>query len=223
MSTHETLFQFLPKETIVQCIEEAFDKLQHGHFKDIPLSSLEVSKQVVCGLFHELIVHEISSLSGWRSGKQKIEADLVHTNGIQLQIKTSSSPDGIAGNRYSSQNQYTDPSEFYICVNFSPFRNISKIRAGFVPSDSWKPQQGKGNAASLKKEVLDALPFLSGSYIQSLPLFCIAGIGEKTTEKLTNKGFSYVRDIHTIDDLALVKKMIKKDSTSKILEEYIKI
>lgn len=223
MSTHKTLFQVLPKQTIVHCVEEAFDKLQDGQFKNIRLSSLEVSKQIICGLFHELIVHEISSLPNWRSGKQKVEADLVHTSGIQLQIKTSSSVDGIAGNRYSSQNEYSDPSEFYICVNFIPFQNISKIRAGFIPADSWKPQRGKGNAASLKKEVLDVLPFLFGSYIKTLPLSCISGIGEKTAEKLANKGFFRVKDIHTNDDLLLVNQIVKKDSTSKILEEYSKI
>lgn len=184
MDKHEPLFEFLPQDIIVSCVEKAFENLNSGTFGEKSIRTMTLSKQVICGIFHELIVNEISQLPDWYPGKQGEEADIVHFDGLQLQVKTSTSFEGIAGNRYSSQNEYSDPSEFYLCVNFIPFKCITKIRAGFVESDSWKPQTGKGNAATLSLECLNAMPFLKGSYIEEILLSSIKGIGKSTLAKL---------------------------------------
>ena len=206
---NQLLFDTLPCEKIVSCVEEAFDKLNQTTFGSVSILDASFPSQIFCSIFHELIVLEISKLPGWKAGKQGKEADLVHDSDISLQVKTNSSVDGIAGNRHSSKNLYSDPSEFYLCVNFIPKDCICKIRAGWVNSTSWKPQRGKGNASVLKKEHLQHLRFLYGEYLKEVNLISIEGIGDKSLEKLSDLGIHRVKDLLPIKNYIVAKQILQ--------------
>lgn len=191
---NDELFSILPHFMIESAVSSAFMLLNEATFGNIPLADLSISSQIECGLFHELIVHEISKYEGWRPGLQKKDCDLVHDSGLQIQVKTKSDPDGIAGNRYTNTSNYTDPSGFYLCVNFIPRNCICKIRAGWVEADGWKPQSGKGNAATLKKEARDSLEWITGPYIKGIHISALKGFGEKVVLSLQGIGIERVYD-----------------------------
>ena len=223
MESNEKLFELISKEETVEAVTKAFDNLNMATLGDLKLSKMNISKQVVCGLFHELIVHEIAKLPGWYAGEQKVEADLAHKSGLQLQVKTSTSAKNIAGNRYASGNLYSDPSEYYLCVNYIPFECITKIRSGFVQSDSWNPQNGSGNAAFLSKDTLNKLSFLGGEYLLNLPLNCIEGIGEKAYSNLKDNSLERLEDIKTIEDFHNAVKIVRKPKFEEQLAQYLRM
>lgn len=206
---NQLLFDTLPCDKIVSCVEEAFEKLNQTTFGSVSILDASFPSQIFCSIFHELIVLEISKVPGWRAGKQGKEADLVHESDVTLQVKTNSSVDGIAGNRHANKNQYADPSEFYLCVNFIPKDCICKIRAGWVNAASWKPQKGKGNASVLKKEHLRDLPLLYGDYLKETNLISIEGIGDKSLEKLSEKGIFRVKDLLTVKNYIVAKRVLQ--------------
>lgn len=205
---NQLLFNTLPREKIVSCVEEAFEKLNQTSFGSVSILNASFPSQIFCSIFHELIVLEISEQPGWKAGKQGKEADLVHESGVSLQVKTNSSVDGIAGNRHANKNQYSDPSEFYLCVNFIPKDCICKIRAGWVNAVSWKPQKGKGNAAVLKKEHLREMPLLYGNYLKEVNLISVDGIGDKSLEKLSDLGIYRMKDLFTIKNYIVAKGVL---------------
>lgn len=223
MTSNEKLFELITKEQIVDSVQRAFKNLNKATLGDLKLSDMTISKQVICGLFHELIVHEISKLPGWYAGEQKVEADLAHHSGLQLQVKTSTHPNNIAGNRYASGNLYNDPSEYYLCVNYIPFECITKIRSGFVKAENWNPQSGSGNAATLNKETLNSLCFLNGDYLRDVPLNYLDGIGEKTYLKLKAVSFNKLEDIKTVKDYKQAINLINKPSFETHLNQYIEM
>lgn len=213
---NKLLFDVLPQHIIVSCVEEAFDKLNQTSFGHISISDASFPSQIFCSIFHELIVYLIAENKGWKAGKQGKEADLVHESGLSLQIKTNSSVDSIAGNRHSSKNKYSDPSEYYLCVNFIPNDCICKIRAGWVNYNSWKPQKGKGNAAVLKKEMLRDMPLLYGEYLKEMNLISVEGIGDKSLESLQNIGISKMKDLFYVKNYVLAKTILQERSINII-------
>lgn len=193
---NQILYSYLLPDEINSCVLRAFDNLCVGTLGPWKLSTMNIASQVSCGLFHELIVKEISSsIPGWSQGKQKINFDLVHESGIQLQIKTKSGTEGIAGNRFSPESTYLKASSYYLCVNFIPHVCICKVRSGWVESDWWKPQNGKGNAATLPREKLDLLDFLPGEYIKDLRLFALDGFGIQMSKRLSQRGVNTLSDL----------------------------
>lgn len=216
-------FEKLPQQTIVKCVMDAFNKLTSTHFGNLPINNVKFSSQIFCSIFHELIVHEISKLPDWEAGKQNKEADLVHVDGMPLQVKTNSNPDGIAGNRHSSKSSYSDPSEYYLCVNFIPNDCICKIRAGWIDSTSWKPQKGKGNASVLKKTILNDVPLLYGKYLNDANLLSVEGVGIRMLEKLHNEGINKIDDLTSIKKYILAKKILRENSMNYIDDILLKI
>lgn len=199
---NKILYSCLSHEKINSCVEQAFSNLCQGTFGTQKLSDISIASQVYCGLLHELIVEEISAtVPGWSKGKQKVEFDLVHESGIQLQIKTKSGTEGIAGNRFSSESTYLNASCYYLCVNFLPKLCICKIRTGWIDSSWWKPQNGKGNSATLSREKLDCLDFLKGKYIMNLRMHALDGFGVQIAKKLSQKGVNTLSDLLQPDRL----------------------
>lgn len=213
------LFSVLPEKDLVKCVEEAFSNLLHTRSGPYSINQMQIEKQNICGLFHSLIVTEIvNRLPGWKQGRQGLEPDIVHESGITLQVKTKSSPEGIAGNRYSSKNEYSDPSEYYLCVNFLPNDCICKIRAGWIESSWWKPQTGNGNASVLSREKLDSLPLLKGNYLKNLNLIAINGVGEKTLEQLHKQHIFILKDLLHDQKLQKAKKILSHESIEQVLD-----
>jgi hypothetical protein len=207
---NELLFDCIATNDVVNAVEKAFSELNKGSFGEWTVENMSLSPQVLCGIFHELIVNEISKLPGWRPGLQKKEFDIVHDSGIQLQVKTKSDSEGIAGNRYSSKTEYSDPSGYYLCVNFLPKDSICKIRIGWVEADWWKPQNGNGNASVLPKDKLNELVFLYGDYLKSLNLIAVESFGEKTIEKLKTENITTLSDFLNQDKYIKAKKLLSE-------------
>jgi hypothetical protein len=218
---HQVLYSHLSPEMIACCVTRAFDNLCSGTFGSRKLSDMSAVSQVICGVLHELIVQEISELPGWSKGEQKVDFDVVHESGLQLQIKTKSGAEGIAGNRYAPDSEYLEASGFYLCVNFLPFECICKIRSGWVESSWWVSQSGKGNASTLPKDKLDLLDFIPGQYLENLHLLAVDGVGHKTWEKLSLIGFNKISDLMNEDAMEEVLDyltMKQIESIHKIIE-----
>lgn len=212
-------FTEVAADRLVTCVETAFRHLLHTRSGPYTLQEMRIEKQNICGLFHSLIVTEIvGQLPGWREGRQGVEPDIVHDSGLTLQVKTRSTPDGIAGNRYTNQNHYADPSEYYLCVNFLPHDSICKIRAGWVEADWWKPQTGNGNASTLKKEWLETLPLLEGTYLEDLNLAAVPGIGEKTLAALHEQQIYRLKDLHNPETFEQANRLFRRETRTHIQE-----
>lgn len=156
------------KEKIVKIVEEAFEDFKEGRFRDMRLGKEIVpEKQVQAGILHELIVARFSKLEGYREGLAKHDKDIEYIRNKQfsIEVKTSSNPDRIAGNRMTAGLvSYSDPSGYYLCINFDPYLKnkeqvpqLRKIRFGWIDAKKWKPQTGKGQASTLSAETLRRL------------------------------------------------------------------
>lgn len=218
---NQKLFDTLPRFRIVECVENAYSSLINSMLGKKNIYNIFIENQTICSLFHSLIVTEIIHYdSDWRSGIQGNECDLVHKSGISLQIKTKSSVDGIAGNRYFNKNVYSPNDEFYICVNFLPFDSICKIRAGLIKPGWWKSQSGNGNSAVVKKEYLDFLPTLFGSYIKDLNFASISSFGKKTINQLKKMKIDRLCDLHNEEKYRLMKDTLSKNKIKNLLPYF---
>jgi hypothetical protein len=125
--------------------------------------------QILGFLLHELIPPRIElSFKGWRKDQTADEKDLVYVPKPELsvEIKTSSNPNNIYGNRSSAQvgasGTKKDKSGFYIGVNFekctkaTPTPRIVRVRFGWLDADDWTGQAAAtGQQASLSPQVRD--------------------------------------------------------------------
>ncbi|MBI5223900.1 ScaI family restriction endonuclease [Candidatus Micrarchaeota archaeon] len=162
------------KQTIVALVTEAFEDFRQGKFREMRLGAEVIpEKQVQAGILHELVVARFSRLAGFREGMQKHDKDIacIKDTRLSLEVKTASNPNRIAGNRHTAgKTEYSDPSGYFLCINFDPYLKdktqrprLRKIRFGWISADKWKPQNGKGQAATLSAETLDTLDLL---YVQ---------------------------------------------------------
>jgi len=162
----------LSKKKIVEVVKESFADFKHGKFRKMNLGKEVIpEKQVQSGILHELIVASMSLIKGFREGKQKHDKDIVFikNNKFSLDVKTSTNPERIAGNRLTAgRTDYVNPSGYFLCVNFDPFLKgiklqkpkLRKIRFGWIDASKWKPQSGRGQAATLSSETLQSLELL---------------------------------------------------------------
>ena len=181
----------LPDKTVLACVISANNALRQATFGQWRFSELHPGAQVVCGIFHELIVKEFSTLQGWRAGVPKQEPDVASEADPQesFEVKTSSSLSGIASNRYSWTNEAYDPDLYYTCVNFDA-RDLTlfRVRVGFIRRKAWRPQRGRGNVAMLKREALENLHECYGGFLLDAPVKSLPGFGEVTANTLANDG-----------------------------------
>jgi hypothetical protein len=123
--------------------------------------------QIMAFLLHELIPLELESRHSkeWRRDQFGTDKDLVYVADEQfsIEIKTSSSANGIFGNRSYAQPTQADKkskSGYYLAVNFDGFSGgetvhprIRKIRFGWLDHSDWKGQAAQsGQAATPSKE-----------------------------------------------------------------------
>ena len=123
--------------------------------------------QIMAFLLHELIPLEFASRhpEGWRRDQFGNDKDLVCAADEQfsIEIKTSSSANGVFGNRSYAQPTQGDKkskSGYYLAVNFDGFNEgstarprIRLVRFGWLDHSDWKGQAAaSGQAATPSKE-----------------------------------------------------------------------
>jgi hypothetical protein len=110
--------------------------------------------QIMAFLMHELIPLELASRhpKAWRRDEFGADKDLVclGNDRYSIEIKTSSSANGVYGNRsYAQPNASSKKSKsgYYLAVNFAGFDegrvprpSITKIRFGWLDYSDWKGQ-----------------------------------------------------------------------------------
>lgn len=109
--------------------------------------------QITGAILHELIPAAIEAQfpQEWRKEETKNDKDIVckYDNSLSIELKTSSNPSQIFGNRSYAQPQNGEgkiKDGFYIAVNFQPFSQgiatpkILKIRFGWLAHTDWIAQ-----------------------------------------------------------------------------------
>lgn len=125
-------------------------------------------KPQIMGFFlHELIPLELASRypRTWRVDKTAAEKDIVHipNESFSIEIKTSSNPSRIFGNRSYAQRGSSGKKAkdgYYLAVNFEKFSpknnkpGIRRIRFGWLDSSDWIGQKAAtGQQSRLPPEV----------------------------------------------------------------------
>lgn len=121
--------------------------------------------QIMGFLLHALIPLEIASRypAQWRPEKSKIDKDIVYIPNdlLSIELKTSSHPSQIFGNRsYAQEGSGNGKSKsgYYITVNFQKFNphrrpNITLIRFGWLDHTDWLGQlAATGQQARIKPQ-----------------------------------------------------------------------
>lgn len=125
-------------------------------------------KPQIMGFFlHELIPLELSARfpKEWRGDKTSDEKDIVYLPNpkYSIEIKTSSNPNRIFGNRSYAQKTTKGKkgkSGYYLAVNFEKFTDanqnpcIKKIRFGWIDAEDWMGQKAAtGQQSRLSADV----------------------------------------------------------------------
>jgi hypothetical protein len=125
-------------------------------------------KPQIMGFFlHELIPLELVARfpNEWRGDKASDEKDIVYLpdRKYSVEIKTSSNPNRIFGNRSYAQKTTTGKkakSGYYLAVNFEKFTDtnsspvIKKIRFGWIDASDWMGQRAaSGQQSRLSADV----------------------------------------------------------------------
>lgn len=123
--------------------------------------------QIMGFLLHELIPLELASRhpKHWRGEKSASDKDIVYIpdDHFSIEVKTSSNPNHIFGNRSYAQATTADKkakSGYYIAVNFEKFSAVGKrpkillVRFGWLDSSDWIGQKAAtGQQSRLPPEV----------------------------------------------------------------------
>lgn len=123
---------------------------------------LKPAPQIMGFLLHELVPFELAAKypRKWKTGVGAGEKDLVFHGepGYSIEIKTSSHPTSIFGNRSYGQQGVNDEKKskdgFYIAINFDKWEvsspNVSLIRWGWLDHADWSAQaSASGQQANL--------------------------------------------------------------------------
>lgn len=126
---------------------------------------IQPKPQIMGFLLHELIPLELQSRhpGEWRPEKAKIDKDLVYIpdTSLSVELKTSSHPAQIFGNRSYAQEQVGDgkpKNGYYLTVNFQKFSAVglpvvTQIRFGWLDHTDWIGQAAAtGQQARLRPE-----------------------------------------------------------------------
>ena len=173
----EELVAAHPLETseIVQVVLEAWEGILMTQIAGKLQIGVDIfpSPQILGNYLHELIPIILSNRNPklWRKEFDKSDKDLVYMPNIDysVEIKTSSSTNGIFGNRsYGQENSENNSGKskdgYYVTVNFEKFNssnphfkpNITKIRFGWIDHSDWRAQASPtGQQASLSPEARD--------------------------------------------------------------------
>ncbi len=160
----------LKEQQIVEVVLEAWEEIFRSK---IGKHAFQIGKDIfpkpqIMGFFlHELIPLEFSRLypSEWRPEKNARDKDLIYIpeDYYSIEIKTSSNPNSIFGNRSYAQEGMTNKkskSGYYLAVNFEKFSEINhhpkilKIRFGWLDNKDWTGQASEtGQQAKLTRFV----------------------------------------------------------------------
>jgi hypothetical protein len=155
----------LKKEEIVEVVLQAWKDIFDSRLGP---KGFQIGKdifpqpQVMAFLLHELIPLELATRypKAWRRDLSGADKDLVHVpdDRFSFEIKTSSNPTGIFGNRSYAQPTQGDKkskSGYYLAVNFGGFYEsntelpgIKLIRFGWFDHSDWVAQKAPSGQQS---------------------------------------------------------------------------
>lgn len=166
--TKQLLADFpLSGEILVEVSLEAWKDIFHS---DIGKEKFRIGEtifprpQIMGFLLHELIPLKLHArFQEWKKDKEVSEKDLIYVPDLKysMEIKTSSHPNKIFGNRSYAQpssNPKKDKSGYYLALNFEKFSEnpnprIRLIRFGWLDHTDWIGQRAPtGQQAHLKPE-----------------------------------------------------------------------
>jgi hypothetical protein len=153
-------------ELVLTCWNDIFDSklgrlgYRIGH-------EIKPKPQIMGFFLHEFLQLEIARRypGVWRGEVTAADKDLVYIPDARyaIEIKTSSHPDKIFGNRSYAQKSKTakkSKSGFYLAINFAKFTadrpscDIAKIKFGWLDTEDWRGQAAQsGQQASLSPQV----------------------------------------------------------------------
>lgn len=162
-------------EVLTQAVLKSWSKIQGSKIGDelIIGKNYFPTPQILGDFLHELIPIELSKHDGaWEKGTEKHDKDVVYRkdNYFSFEIKSSSHPKNIFGNRSFAQKDTTsgkkvqkkDKSGYYLAINFPPIHKekewmpIKQIRFGWIDKEDWQGQaSASGQQASLSATVLE--------------------------------------------------------------------
>lgn len=165
----------LDPDEIVDVTLAAWDGIMRTKIADELQIGVDIypSPQILGNYLHELIPVYLAKRypSIWRKEVDKSDKDLVYIPNpdFSVEIKTSSSANGIYGNRsYGQENSDNNSGKskdgYYITVNFEKFKpnnssfhpRIKKIRFGWIDHSDWHAQKAAtGQQSSLSTEARD--------------------------------------------------------------------
>lgn len=145
--------------TTPELVESVLTAWSELHATQIGSRKLQIGKdifpnpQIIGFLLHELIPLELAARHPrrWRREREKGEKDLVcmHDSHFSVEIKTSSHPSQIFGNRSYAQRSASGGSAskaksgYFLTVNFQPTKEngeagrITRIRFGWLDHSDW--------------------------------------------------------------------------------------
>lgn len=165
----------LAPDLIVDVVLEAWDGIMKTKIADELLIGRDIfpSPQILGNYLHELIPVILAKRNPdlWRKEHDKSDKDLVYIPNVDfsVEIKTSSNPNNIYGNRsYGQENSDNNSGKskdgYYITVNFEKFDSrhpdfrpeIQKIRFGWIDHSDWHAQAAAtGQQAYLETSARD--------------------------------------------------------------------
>lgn len=165
----------LTPDLIVEVVLEAWDGIMRTKIADELLIGRDIfpSPQILGNYLHELIpvILQKRYPDVWRREYEKSDKDLVYipNSDFSVEIKTSSNPNNIYGNRsYGQENSANNSGKskdgYYITINFEKLDSkkpefkpeIQKIRFGWVDHSDWQAQKSPtGQQASLSPAARD--------------------------------------------------------------------
>lgn len=160
----------LDSDTIVEVVLAAWQSIFDSR---MGTQGFQIGKDIfpkpqIMGFFlHELIPLELATRfpKQWRGDKTSDEKDIVYLSDrkFSVEIKTSSNPNRIFGNRSYAQKTTTGKkakSGYYLAVNFeklsdtNPSPVIKKIRFGWIDASDWMSQRAaSGQQSRLSTDV----------------------------------------------------------------------
>ena len=172
----------LPEKDIVDAVLTAWDMIFKSAIGGLLIGKdLYPEPQIMSFLLHALIPHTLTSKRPdvFKIGNSKTQKDIhyIPNDAFSIEVKASSNPSGIYGNRsYAQQNTektLKNKDGFLLAVNFAKFEDgneimpvIGKIRFGFVEHTDWKGQTAEtgqqaslsSNAKNFKLKTLYSIP-----------------------------------------------------------------
>lgn len=150
-------------DVVLTCWTAIFESRLGGKFRIG--HDIQPKPQIMGFLLHELIPLELQSRhpGEWRPEKAKLDKDLVYIPdaALSVELKTSSHPAQIFGNRSYAQEQVGDgkpKNGYYLTVNFEKFSasglpKVTLIRFGWLDHTDWIGQAAAtGQQARLRPE-----------------------------------------------------------------------